>query len=681
MLESSLAAFEPIPFPQVRRGFLFNANFCRNPMCPDFGPAPDMDAYKSRYKLDGPDFPGDSGSYKCKTCGGSWRLLSNRSLREAFVWFKTQSIPFAACPDEKCENYGLNAYEHRGCYRPDTRGELHKLRCRKCRSGITLGETFNMEEREGQQAVTDRRLATIYKHVRVGLGIRNSMVLLEDPDMHFNLYLSMLSSLGRQVRDYHSYCNAGMMAPGYLQRLRRLFMQANDGKEPGPADSPFNGTATLKFDTLNVSLRTPTASYRHRHHGLPVLMTVMRIHGEPASWFVLAAHPCAVFQQKYMPARGLKGNRLEDEADSNLLLEERRFDHLDHAYTAHRKLGGKDGEEHECQSKTGGKSQRGRTRETSYLGGGGYLMRPDYACFAHFMVVRQMTRRFRQVTFCMDGDATAYRAAATVFAGDMRSPPGPLAWDAPPDEDAASSCCDSPCSRRVEIAVLQTERIKLKDRKDKDVPRTPNKDKLWDEEKARIANDWESRIAEAMKEVGLDRWAADPMDVAKAKAKLFRMTMRGGLAKDGGWSRFNFVSRVNVRAMLLWLSQGPDRDWPPEGDVNSFLRHADLQSVDSAMQVMRRRAPAARRPRFRADSNPTYTESSENLRAAMCGIWLAWFGMNYHRHWTALERMPSRMLGLMHEKDMRNGFNIARRLRIQLGWNEAGEMTERIGRK
>ncbi len=686
MQEVHLRAFQPIPFPQVRPGFVFNANFCRNPMCPNFGPAPDMDTYAARYKFDGWKFKGGPRFYKCKFCWGRWRLLSNRSLRAAYVWFKTQSIPFAACPKEDCENYGVNAFEYRGSYWQNTgKKNVHRLRCPKCRSGVELGEAFNMEDKEDERerAIMNRRMVKIFKHVRVGLGMRNSMVLLEDPDVHDSLYLNMLSVLGRQIRDYHSYCNASMMAPDYLKRLQDLFMQANGGDElPGPKDSPFNGTATLSFDTLSVSLRTPTSFYRHRQHLLPVAMTAMRIH-KPETWFVLAAHPCAAFEQKYTPVRDDKKRMLfEDRDDAELPLEQRRFDHLYHAYTAHGRLDRNDGEERENQRKTKGKGPRGRTREMSYLGAGGYLMVSEYAAMAHFMVVRDLTRRFRQVTLCMDGGPHAFKSAAAVFACDMRNPPGPLAWDTPPVEAAAPSCSDAPHSRRVEIAILQTERVKNNDRKE-DLARTPDKDRLWNAEKVRIANDWESRIRTEMEAAGLDRWAANPVDLAKAKAKLFRRTMRGARPSEGRWSRFHFVSRVNVRAMLLWLSQGPDRDWPPEGDVDSFLRYADLQSVDSAMQVMRRRAPAARRPRFRADSNPSYTEASENLRAAMCGIWLAWFCMNYHRPWSPLERLPARLLGLMHKQDMRNGFNIAPRLRLRLrlGRKEATEMTERIGRK
>ncbi|MYE83282.1 MAG: hypothetical protein F4X36_15885 [Gammaproteobacteria bacterium] len=108
----NLRAFEPVPFPQVEPGFAFNANFCRNPMCPNFGPAPDEGAYADRYTIRGAS-AGEAGSrYKCNVCGMESRLLSNRSLRAAYVWFKRQSIPFAACGDEICGNYGINVFEH-----------------------------------------------------------------------------------------------------------------------------------------------------------------------------------------------------------------------------------------------------------------------------------------------------------------------------------------------------------------------------------------------------------------------------------------------------------------------------------------------------------------------------------------------------------------------------------------
>ena len=45
MDDVDLDAFEPIPFPELGPKVEFNANFCRNPMCPNFGPAPNRTAY------------------------------------------------------------------------------------------------------------------------------------------------------------------------------------------------------------------------------------------------------------------------------------------------------------------------------------------------------------------------------------------------------------------------------------------------------------------------------------------------------------------------------------------------------------------------------------------------------------------------------------------------------------
>ena len=39
-VEVDLRALSSIPFREIGPGVEFNADFCRNPMCPDFGPAP-----------------------------------------------------------------------------------------------------------------------------------------------------------------------------------------------------------------------------------------------------------------------------------------------------------------------------------------------------------------------------------------------------------------------------------------------------------------------------------------------------------------------------------------------------------------------------------------------------------------------------------------------------------------
>ena len=74
MAEADLRAFVPIPFPEIGPAVKFNANFCRNPMCPNFGPAPDHKSYAERYKVEAySDFLFDR-RYTCLACGKSSRL-------------------------------------------------------------------------------------------------------------------------------------------------------------------------------------------------------------------------------------------------------------------------------------------------------------------------------------------------------------------------------------------------------------------------------------------------------------------------------------------------------------------------------------------------------------------------------------------------------------------------------
>ena len=127
-------AFRPVPFPEVRPGFVFNANFCRNPVCPNSGPAPDVDASAERYSvIRDPDIRTDR-RYVCGICKSSSRLLSNRCLRAAYVWFKRQSIPFATCPGKDCGNAGVNLVEHwePDRFRYDSENRSDVVRCMKC---------------------------------------------------------------------------------------------------------------------------------------------------------------------------------------------------------------------------------------------------------------------------------------------------------------------------------------------------------------------------------------------------------------------------------------------------------------------------------------------------------------------------------------------------------------------
>ena len=48
----------------------------------------------------------------------------------------------------------------------------------------------------------ERRLAAIFKHVRLGLGLRTSLALLEDPAVNEQVYLEAVERLSLKMLDY-----------------------------------------------------------------------------------------------------------------------------------------------------------------------------------------------------------------------------------------------------------------------------------------------------------------------------------------------------------------------------------------------------------------------------------------------------------------------------------------------
>ena len=629
MAEADLRAFDPIPFPEVKPGFTFNVNFCRNPMCPNFGPAPDREAYRERYRVEPmPGYLADR-RFRCLSCEMTGRLLSNQSLRAAYVWFKRQSMPFAACRTAGCPNEGINIFRHSRFY---TQHESHVAKCRSCKHKLTLGEAEHLKQWEKQK----KRLALIYAQlIESGKGMR-AMVRFHTRvlgDRKFDVHRFQVASavLARRLRDYHSYCNAELMTSGYPDRFDAL--SARSGGTKGSPHSPFNGAAMLSTDTMRVSLRSPGENFPHPGHHFDAILTALRImqpderDENDSKVFLLAAHPVWIRRS----AEPFPDDHALAVADAALPVADRRFDHIQHYGTDH-----------------SAKSWLRRLGE-SYLGGRqGLYMRPDYADLAHFMVVKELTARFDRVTLCVDGDRTNYGSALAVFAHEVQTP-----------------CAGAGAFRRAEIGVVQTE----SEKKPNKSPRLPGKG--WVSEKRRLAGAWKRKLREEAPRRG---------GVSGAKAELFRRVMKGGWSEVGGWGWLERPSRDAGRLIFMWLSQGPDRDWPPEEELDRFLEKVSLQSVDSAIGAMRERAAVLSRPEHRAGGGVSLRHASENVEFAATGLWLSWFAFNYDNLETFGNGYPQTadLLGLLRRED-RRGFPVKQRLDFCLGWRHAVELTKRLG--
>ena len=402
------------------------------------------------------------------------------------------------------------------------------------------------------------------------------------------------------------------MAADCLERLHRLFPRENEGDEPGPGDSPFNGTATLRTDTVYGSLRKPAKAYRPRSHSFPVLVTALRFQ-KPGGLFVLDAHPCVVFGKE----SPLPKDPAEAMTDGGLPVAERRFDHLFHFGTDH------------------GETAL-RANRYSYLGARALFMREEYAELAHFMVLKELTARFERVTLSLDGKYTAYRSAAAVFAGDMRTRVARKKekGDGNPDSDI----------RRAEIAVVQTQ--------SPDAARqsagTPIPE--WGAETERVGEVWRDRIGAELAKEGPDLLGdKDTQRRARAKAELLVQVMHGAWSERGSWGWCERSGWDDRRLAVLWLSQGTDRDWPPSEEIEAFVDLASPQSVDSAIGVLRRRAQALARPPSRAQPGRSFNESMENAEQASYQVWVSRFDANYirSRDFLIAGKQPAHWLGLL----------------------------------
>ena len=282
MDEDDLRAFEPILFREIGPRVTYNANFCRNPMCPNFGPAPDTEACAARYTVKAVEDRPRDRTYECNFCRMSWPLLSNRSLRAAYAWFKRQSVPFAACSTPGCVNEGVNVFEYRRRYRFDSKAKPHLARCRcEGRPAITLGESVNLN---GTHSEVSSRLEEVFRSARDRGGLRDridNLLAYRDYAIGRSRYLRTLKRLAPRLRDLHSYCNTGLMAQDCLARLERLFEEERDAEKPEALPgSPFNGVATLRTDAMSISLGKRKKSSRARgedrdhgrHHLLQVQM-------------------------------------------------------------------------------------------------------------------------------------------------------------------------------------------------------------------------------------------------------------------------------------------------------------------------------------------------------------------------------------------------------------------------
>ncbi len=374
---------EPVYLPEF--GLDVSWAMCRNTMCPNFGvhftgriPEGRKPASDGRYAVRlGSGSRGRSvAEIRCRHCGQSARLASNRAIRPIARYFLGLSLPFADCPNTQCENHGVNLYEH--CpspAQPDSpyrkTGE-HTARCNRCGTepgsrSIVLGTA----RRAANRSETRQRWRDILDGLQAA---RYTVDTAESLGISAATHHRHLARIGARLGDYNAFRNARLLHPDVPGR-----------------DRP------VSVHTGILETRGRWGRWRGSSVSLPVLVSVVSV-GSTA--YVLAAHPC------FLPA-ALCPDRYALEADGGRPALEAEWDALRHPYR-----------------------DDPRTRFSTSLDGpfpgedlDGYPIGLPYAALAHVLTVRKMLSGFRAVHHCLDATTVELLPAALVAWRD-RIPPG-----------------------------------------------------------------------------------------------------------------------------------------------------------------------------------------------------------------------------------------------------------------
>ena len=360
----------PVELPEF--GHAVSWAMCRNPRCENFcihyaGPDPvgEGDTVQDeRYRITAKD-----GRIRCKYCGQSFTLKSNRAIRPLARHFLSLSLPFADCPDADCANHGWNVFEHY-LEKPDVRASryrrigAHRMACRACGQRFYLGEALWVSP----TGTVRKSMRNIIEAVLTTRAVADS---IEATRISASAYYGRLNRCARRLRDYLAWRQARL--------LHRDFARA---------DHPIR----VYTDTLHVSMRR--LGEPERMQDLEIILSVVKL---DRSWYILAAHA------GYVPEAACPDDDEPFIDEMGTPAWRTAWDFLQHPY----------------QVNLSASVEKAR-QELPNIGRKGLFTSSYYTELAHFLVVRKMLARFRSVHHVMDGSPALYSAALTALAKDVR---------------------------------------------------------------------------------------------------------------------------------------------------------------------------------------------------------------------------------------------------------------------
>ena len=251
----------------------------------------------------------------------------------------------------------------------------------------------------------------------------------------------------------------------------------------------------------------------------------------------------------------------------------------------------------------------------------GKMVKSPYAEVAHFLVVRHMLKRYRRVFFYTDA---SYDLTGSVMI----------------------AMHDWVRSGRAHMAVLQHEKLGMRERKPDYQPPRPREEAL-----PRAIKEMEARFAhlvdEELAKTG-DLLGDEESRVRRARAAVWQAAPQGAASVDGkfAWPDFPGDTKAYRNCRTLWLSRGPN-DAPEDG--HELLIGTTLQSVDSACRALRKRVNTFKRP-GKSAKGTSYVESAYRAEQAIGELQTYLLMRNYarragKRRWSKAI-IPAAVLGL-----------------------------------
>lgn len=366
---------KPIKLPEF--GLMFSWAMCRNVMCDHFG-IPYTGALPTEvtratsddyYRLE------QNGRLRCKYCGLSFEIKSNKAVRPIARYFLSLSLPFADCPDTQCTNHGYNVFEHyivggrphRAQRRYSKAEGNYRVTCVECQQRFSIGEPLRLR---GKQDLS-KTLKYIIQEVLKQGTITNTLEWNEK--LSVSAYYRGLKQVATRLRDYQSWRNA-----------RLLDHDVNvDRQTP----------VRVYTDVIQVSMRRLGEGPRHQL--LNIIVSVLALE---ESGFILAAHPVFLPKENAPEISNLINSTQPEEPGLN-----DDWDCLWHPGQIDLDTINDD--------------------EVSLpdIGRGGFFIRSPYAEAAHFLVVQKMLSRFDKVYYYMDAAPDLYPAALCALARPVRT--------------------------------------------------------------------------------------------------------------------------------------------------------------------------------------------------------------------------------------------------------------------